>query len=68
LYNFPIIIGKLYKEIITQMQPKGFGKNYFSLAAIQAHVSQQKVVAMCASTSTLSGKPLTIKIASPPSA
>jgi hypothetical protein len=50
------------------MQPKGFGKNYFSLAAIQAHVSQQKIVAMFASTSTLSGKPLTIKITSPPSA
>lgn len=48
------------------MMPKGFGRNYFSLAAIQAYVSQQKVVALCASTSTLSGKPLTIKIASPP--
>ena len=48
------------------MMPKGFGRNYFSLAAIQAHVSQQKVVALCASTSTLSGKPLTIKITSPP--
>jgi len=48
------------------MQPKGFGKNYFSLAAIQAHVSQQKIVALGASTSTLSGKPLRIKINSPP--
>lgn len=48
------------------MMPKGFGKNYFSLAAIQAHVSQQKIVALYASTSTLSGKPLTIKITSPP--
>ncbi|WP_373035667.1 hypothetical protein [Sulfurimonas sp.] len=50
------------------MMPKGFGKNYFSLAAIQAHVSQQKIVALYASTSTLSGKPLTIKITSPPAA
>ncbi len=49
------------------MSPKGFGKNYFSLAAIQAHVSQQKIVAMFSSTATLSGKPLTIKITSPPS-
>ncbi len=49
------------------MQPKGFGKKYFSLAAIQAHVSQQKIVALCASSSTLSGKPLRIKINSPPS-
>jgi hypothetical protein len=50
------------------MMPKGFGKNYFSLAAIQAHVSQQKIVALYASTLTLSGKPLTIKITSPPTA
>ncbi|WP_294960587.1 hypothetical protein [Sulfurimonas sp.] len=50
------------------MQPKGFGKNYFSLAAIQAYVSQQKIVASYSSSSTLSGKPLTIKIASPPAA
>ncbi|MFT5835747.1 MAG: hypothetical protein ACI9RG_000640 [Sulfurimonas sp.] len=50
------------------MQPKGFGKNYFSLAAIQAYVSQQKIVSSCSSSSTLSGKPLTIKIASPPAA
>jgi len=50
------------------MRPLGFGKNYFSLAAIQAHVSQQKIVALCASSSTLGGKPLTIKITSPPAA
>ena len=48
------------------MQPLGFGKNYFSLAAIQAHASQQKIVALCASTQTLNQKPLTVKIASPP--
>jgi len=46
--------------------PKGFGKNYFSLAAIQAYSSLKKIVALCASLLTLSGKPLTIKIASPP--
>jgi len=45
---------------------KGFGKNYFSLAAIQAFVSQQKIIALCASTSTLDAKPLKIKINSPP--
>ncbi len=50
------------------MSPLGFGKNYFSLAAIQAHVSQQKIVALSASTSTLSAKPLRIKINSPPPA
>ncbi len=49
-------------------QPKGFGKNYFSLAAIQAYISMQKIVALYSSTLTLNGKPLTIKIASPPSA
>ncbi len=48
------------------MQPKGFGKNYFSLAAIQAHVSQLKIVALGASASTLNGRPLRIKINSPP--
>ena len=46
--------------------PKGFGKNYFSLAAIQAYVSLQKIVALGASLQTLSGKPLRIKINSPP--
>ncbi len=46
--------------------PKGFGRNYFSLAAIQAYISLQKIVALAAALGTLSGKPLTIKIASPP--
>jgi len=50
------------------VQVKGFGKNYFSLMAIQAYVSLQKIIANCSSASTLSGKPLTIKITSPPSA
>ena len=46
--------------------PKGFGKNYFTLAAIQAYISLQKIVALGAALRTLSGKLLTIKIASPP--
>jgi len=50
------------------MTPKGFGKKYFSLAAIQAYISLQKISASSVSVCTLSGKPLTIKIASPPSA
>jgi len=45
------------------MLPKGFGKGYFTLAAIQAYVSQLKIIAVSTSVSTLSGKPLTIKIA-----
>ena len=48
------------------MLPKGFGKGYFTLAAIQAFVSQLKIIAISTSVSTLSGRPLTIKIASPP--
>jgi len=48
------------------MQPKGFRRYYFSLAAIQAHSSEQKLIAMFASASALDGKPLTIKITSPP--
>ena len=48
------------------MLPKGFGKGYFTLAAIQAFMSQLKIIAVSNSVSTLSGKPLTIKIASPP--
>jgi len=48
--------------------PKGFGKNYFTLAAIQAYISLRKIVALGASLTTLDGKPLTIKIASPPQA
>ena len=49
------------------MAPKGFGKHYFSLAAIQAYISLQKISASCVSICTLDGRPLTIKIASPPS-
>ncbi|MDF1878473.1 hypothetical protein JHD49_01260 [Sulfurimonas sp. SAG-AH-194-C21] len=47
--------------------PKGFGKNYFSLAAIQAYVSLQKIYADVSSVCTLSGKPLRLQINSPPS-
>lgn len=46
--------------------PKGFGRNYFTLAAIQAYISQLKIIALVSSICTLSGKPLRIQIASPP--
>ncbi len=49
------------------MMPKGFGKNYFSLAAIQAYISMQKIIALGASALSLSGKPLRLSINSPPS-
>ncbi|WP_457749712.1 hypothetical protein [Sulfurimonas sp.] len=48
--------------------PRGFGKNYFSLAAIQAYISLTKIVALSSSVCTLSGKPLVIKSTSPPAA
>ncbi|ADN08144.1 hypothetical protein [Sulfurimonas autotrophica] len=48
--------------------PKGFGKNYFTLAAIQAYISLKKIVALSSSVCTLDGKPLKIKINSPPAA
>ena len=48
------------------MLPKGFGKGYFTLAAIQAYMSMQKIIAQFSSALTLSGKPLTLKINSPP--
>ena len=47
--------------------PKGFGKNYFSLIAIQAYVSLQKIVALGSAVCSLSGKPLRLTINSPPS-
>jgi len=46
--------------------PKGFGKNYFTLAAIQAYISLTKIIALSSSICTLDGKPLKIKINSPP--
>jgi len=46
--------------------PKGFGKNYFTLAAIQAYISAQKIIALYSSMGTLDGKPLKLKINSPP--
>ncbi|MCK9453761.1 MAG: hypothetical protein WCY51_02425 [Sulfurimonas sp.] len=50
------------------MIPKGFGKRYFSLAAIQAYISLQKISAASVSVCTLDGKPLKITNNSPPSA
>ncbi len=47
--------------------PKGFGKNYFNLAAIQAYISLKKIMALSASVCTLTTKPLRIVITSPPS-
>jgi len=49
------------------MVPKGFGKRYFCLVAIQAYVSLLKISALSVSVYTLDGKPLKIKINSPPS-
>jgi len=49
------------------MKVKGFGKNYFSLVAIQAYVSTIKLIALFSSISTCDGRPLTLKINSPPS-
>lgn len=49
------------------MVPKGFGKRYFCLAAIQAYISLQKISALSVSVCTLDGKPLKIKNNSPPS-
>ncbi len=46
--------------------PKGFGKNYFNLAAIQAYMSLKKIMALSASVCTLTTKPLRIVITSPP--
>lgn len=48
------------------MTPKGFGRRYFSLAAIQAYISLQKISALSISVCTLDGKPLRLKINSPP--
>jgi hypothetical protein len=50
----------------TVRHPLGFGKNYFCLAAIQAYVSALKIVALASSVCTLDGKPLKLKINSPP--
>lgn len=46
--------------------PKGFGKNYFSLAAIQAYASLKKISVLSISVTTLTTKPLLITINSPP--
>ncbi|WP_297442688.1 hypothetical protein [Sulfurimonas sp.] len=47
--------------------PLGFGKNYFCLAAIQAYISLVKIIALSSAIITLDGKPLRLKINSPPS-
>jgi len=49
------------------MKIKGFGKNYFSLSAIQASVSTIKLIALFSTISTCDSRPLTLKINSPPS-
>ena len=48
------------------MVPKGFARKYFCLAAIQAYMSLKKLSALSVSVCTLDGKPLRIKINSPP--
>jgi len=50
------------------LKVKGFGKVYFSLVAIQAFVSTIKIIAQLSAVRTCNGKPLKIKINSPPSA
>ncbi len=48
------------------MKIKGFGRNYFSLMAIQATVSTVKLIALFSSIRTCDERPLTLKINSPP--
>ncbi|QOY52202.1 hypothetical protein [Candidatus Sulfurimonas baltica] len=48
------------------MIPKGFGRKYFCLAAIQAYISLLKISALSVSVCTLDGKPLKVKNNSPP--
>jgi hypothetical protein len=57
---------KITKRSETVKLPLGFGKNYFCLAAIQAYVSTLKIFAIASSVCTLDGKPLKLKINSPP--
>ena len=56
------------KKRKNHLKVKGFGKVYFSLVAIQAFVSTMKIIAYLSAVRTCSGKPLKIKINSPPSA
>jgi len=46
---------------------RGFGRNYFSLKAIMANVSTIKLIALFSTISTCDGRPLNLKINSPPS-
>jgi len=57
---------KTTKRIETVKLPLGFGKNYFCLAAIQAYISLVKIIALSSAIVTLDGKPLRLKINSPP--
>jgi len=65
IYKSFVIIAKKLQRVPVSI-PKGFGKNYFSLAAIQAYISLKKIVALGSSVYTLDGKPLRLKINSPP--
>ena len=47
--------------------PKGFGRTYFSLQAIQAYVSLLKIFAILSAVSFLDSTPHTLKNNSPPS-
>jgi hypothetical protein len=49
------------------MRLKGFGKNYFSLMAIQAYVSTEKLTALFSTIASCSGSPLRVSINAPPS-
>ncbi len=61
---------QFYKSILIEkdkkLKVKGFGKVYFSLVAIQAFVSTMKIIAKFSAVATCDGKPLLIKINSPP--
>ncbi len=47
--------------------PKGFGRDYFTLAAMQAYSSWKKIAALFSAVFALDGKPpLKTKINSPP--
>ena len=49
------------------MKVKGFGKNYFSLVAIQAYVSTIKLIALFSVIANIcNNRPLVLKINSPP--
>jgi len=49
------------------MKIRGFGRDYFSLVAIQAMVATIKLIALFSTIATCDGRPLTLQINSPPS-